>query len=260
MNMREIKQLGQSSWLRLGKRLLTNKAEVSALMERLVKLDTASLCDADKSTVAQFDSSYRGLKLIQGLQSRNNKTRSKTMVGIARTVQCKEPNDFLAVLQGLEKAKQDEVLVVNTCDSTRAVAGELFCAEASRRGVRGILVDGPMRDTFYLDEFPSVQCYSKSVTPYSGTIQCVGETQVTVICGGAKVSPGDVVVGDNDGIVAGSIDTFAKILDAAYDIQKVEGAIKRGIAEGKSLHSMTNYKEHLKARATGKDSSLTFSV
>lgn len=257
-SLRESKQLGQSC-ARLGKRLLTNKAEVSALLDKLSKLDTASLCDADKSMVTPSDSSYRGLKLIQGLVPLNKNT-CKTMVGIARTVQCKEPNDFLAVLQGLEKAKQDEVLVVNTCDSTRAVAGELFCAEASRRGVRGILVDGPMRDTAYLDEFSSVRCYSKSVTPYSGTIQSVGETQVTVICGGAKVSPGDVVVGDNDGIVVGSMDTFAKIVDAAYNIQKVEGAIKRGIAEGKSLHSLTNYKQHLKARAAGKDSSLTFNV
>lgn len=259
---------------RLGRRLVSSEAkDTQKLLQKLSALDTASLCDADKTVIAassNSDSSYCGLQLMQGLKPLNNinnnmtsttSTRSTTtMVGVARTVQCTEPNDFLAVLKGLDEAKQDEVLVINTLDSTRAVAGELFCAEAARRGVRGILVDGPMRDTAYLEEFPSVRCYSTSVTPYSGTIQSVGETQVPVTCGGAKVSQGDLVVGDNDGIIVGSMKTFSEILEIAYDIQRAEGAIKNGTSEGKSLHCMTNYEKHVKERAAGNDSSLTFTV
>lgn len=196
---------------------------------------------------------------MDGLQPLNC-IKKTTMVGTARTVQCTEPNDFLAVLQGLDEARAGEVLVIDTLDSTRAVAGELFCAEAARRGVCGILVDGPMRDTAFLDEFQSVQCYSRSVTPYSGTIQSVGKTQVNIDCGGAKVSPGDLVVGDNDGIVVGSAETFAQIVETAREIKKAEESIQQGISRGVSLHSMTNYAEHLKARAAGSESSLTFRI
>lgn len=231
-----------------------------ALLKQLATLDTTSLCDADKTILAKSNDSslHRGLQLLQGLTLLNNIHTNTTMVGSARTIQCTEPNDFLAVLQGLDQAEQDDVLVINTMNSSRAVAGELFCAEAARRGVRGIVVDGPMRDTAYLQEFPSVHCYSTLVTPYSGTIQAVGEMQVTVTCGGANVSPGDVVVGDKDGIVVGSADTFAQLLETAREIQKAEEAIKQGISEGIGLHSMTNFDDHVKARKAGQESTLTF--
>lgn len=137
------------------RRLFSSDASTRQLLEQLSALDTASLCDADKSLVATNDS-YRGLQLMQGLKPLNcHENTAKTMVGTARTVQCREPNDFLAVLQGLHEAESGEVLVVNTLNSTRAVAGELFCAEAQRRGLVGIVVEGPMRDTAYLDEFSS---------------------------------------------------------------------------------------------------------
>jgi len=242
---------------RLVRRLFSVDANTRQLINQLSILDTASLCDADKAFLTS-NSSYRGLRLLRGLTALNNCNTAITMAGMARTVQCTEPNDFLAVLQVLSEAQSGEVLVVNTLDSTRAVAGELFCAEAERRGVCGILLDGPMRDTAYLDEFPSVRCYSKSVSPYSGTIQAVGETQVDVTCGGASVSPGDIVVGDNDGIIVGCADTFSQILETAQEIQKIEEAIKKGISQGVSLHSMTNFEEHIKARAARKESSLTF--
>lgn len=96
------------------------------------------------------------------------------------------------------------------------------------------------------------------MTPYSGTIQALGESQVDVECGGVKVSPGDVLVCDNDGIVVGSADSFAQLLETAHDIQKAEESIKRGISQGVSLHSMTNYEEHVEARRAGQESSLTF--
>lgn len=237
----------------------TSQAQ-QTLLDALSKLDTASLCDADKGRVSRKDGENHGVRVMKGLVPRNS-VGSRKMVGIARTVQCTEPNDFLAVLRGLSEANEGEVLVVNTLNSTRAVAGELFCAEAARKGVVGIFIDGPMRDTAYLEEFSTrVHCYSTTVTPYSGRVQSVGEMQIPVQCGGVEVSPGDFLLADNDGVIVASGDSFAEIIETAANIQETERIIKERVSKGTSLHSLTNYEEHVEARVQGSASSLEFRV
>ena len=226
------------------------------LLAALRKLDTACLCDADKSVASTRDyNSYQPLSLMEGLRPL---TSGNTIAGLVRTIQCSESNDFLAVLDGLAVAQQDDVLVVNTLDSTRAVAGELFCAEAARRGVQGIIVDGPMRDTKYLRDFPTVRCFSKSITPYSGTVNHLGDYQVSVQCGGIQVNANDIIVGDDDGIVVGTADTFEALIPIAREIQHAEERVRKAVVEGKSLHSMTNYEVHVEAIRKGEASSLKF--
>jgi regulator of RNase E activity RraA len=224
------------------------------LLSTLRKLDTACLCDADKSI--DRTSAHQPLSLLEGLRPLALGT---TVAGVARTVQFSEPNDFLAVLDGLAYAQQDDILVVNTLDSNRAVAGELFCAESARRGVQAIIVDGPMRDTKYLPDFPTVRCWSRSVTPYSGTVNILGKTQVQVNCGGVQVYPSNIIVGDDDGIICAPARTFEAIIPLAREIQAAEERIRKAVTEeGKSLHSMTNYKDHVEAIRKGQASSLQF--
>jgi 4-hydroxy-4-methyl-2-oxoglutarate aldolase len=237
----------------------------SALLSELRRLDTACLCDADKSIVAQTllinspneAKEYKKLKVLDG-SIRPLNVPKKTIAGIARTV-CTKPNDFLAVLRGLDEATTDEVLVVCTKGSTKAVAGEIFCAEAERKGLAGIIIDGPMRDTTYLSQF-SVKCYSSSVTPYSGTIDSPGEMQVGIRVGEKTVLPGDVIVADDDGIIAASTETFEKILPIAKSIQDIENKVQKAISEGKGVSGLTNLKEHLDKRLKGEDSNLEFRV
>jgi len=240
--------------------------ELNKLISRLRKVDTAALCDADKGLVAHreaddISTSYIGLGLINPHTMRPINDQqgepNKKMVGIARTVQCTRPNDFLAVLRGLDEAKNGEVLVVNTLDSTRAVAGGLFLTECQRKQLGGIIIDGPMRDVSVLKKSPLL-CYATSITPYSGTVQCAGETQVPIVCGGVKVMPGDIVVGDSDGVVVGSPSSFEKIIDIAENIVSLEKTLMSGMEQGIGLHSMSNYNEHLKARQEGQTSGLEF--
>jgi 4-hydroxy-4-methyl-2-oxoglutarate aldolase len=228
----------------------------SDLLSSLRMLDTACLCDADKSIASTcHDSVYQPISLLEGLRPLMS---GNTMAGIARTIQCSVPNDFLAVLDGLDGAQQDHVLIVNTLDSSRAVAGELFCAEAARRGVVGIVVDGPMRDTKYLRDFPNVRCFAKQITPYSGTVQNLGILQDPVNCGGVQVNPNDIIVGDDDGLVVGTPETFEMLVPLAREIQAAEKRIRQEIGKGKSLHSMTNYVEHVEAIRKGEVSALKF--
>ena len=178
-----------------------------------------------------------------------------TTVGLARTVQLPRPNDFLAVLSALTELSAGDVLIVNTGGSTRAVAGSLFTTEAMRRGVRGIVVDGPIRDVADLECF----AYSTKITPYAGTVQHVGEgvDASSVQCGGVTVNPGDIIFGDSDGVLCGSVDTFSACLHDAEHIVAAEQRLMEGMKVGVSLHSMTNFDEHFAARKEGLESSLT---
>jgi 4-hydroxy-4-methyl-2-oxoglutarate aldolase len=236
--------------------------QVSDMLKDLQELDTSSLCDADKTALAEDGGDHIGLRLMDGstIRPRNHVYSSGiTMAGVARTVQLETKDDFLAVLRGLDEANAKEVLIVNTRGSSRAVAGELFCAEAERKGLSGIVVDGPTRDTVHLQNY-SVRFYSSSVSPYSGTIQSVGIMQETVMCGGVQVRPGDIVVGDSDGIVVGNLDSFLRVLPTAKTIHQVEEKLRQGILSGKSLTSMTNFQDHMNSRLYGKASSLEFRV
>lgn len=149
------------------------------IIKRLQSLSTGPLCDADKihrsraSTVDDVDIklSYAGISLMSCPNTmklrnitNNNKEGGFKMIGIARTLQMNRPNDFLSVLQALDDINSGDVLVVNTSGSTKAVAGSLFTTELARRGGKGLIVDGPVRD---IDEL-ACPVYSTLVSPYAG--------------------------------------------------------------------------------------------
>ena len=127
---------------------------VVSLVERLRTLSSGPLCDADKQLVASRDDDdgaasenrYEGLRVMCSDTMKLRTPEHDKMIGIARTVQLPKPDDFLSVLAALVGTGPGDVLVVNTSGSTHAVAGSLFTTELARRGVKGLVVDGPVRD------------------------------------------------------------------------------------------------------------------
>ena len=257
-----------------------SSSSVQNLLLELRQLDVSSLCDADK-TLGSNDDDESVIRLMNcAIQPKNHLQSGSVMAGVARTVSFTEPNDFLPVMRVLAlEAKTDEVLVVDTLSSTRAVAGEIFVAEARRKGLAGIVIDGPIRDTAHLDDCSylssnnegkgtatttttTIRIYATSVTPYSGTTDSPGKTQEVVVCGGIEVRPGDIVVGDDDGIIVGEASTFSKLIPIAQKIQQIESKLIAGItsSEEKSLASMTNIEEHVRHRLEGKLSNIEFRI
>ena len=241
----------------------------SIMLQKLRATDTASLCDADKSIRSKSTSEmyYEGLSVMNTsmkLMTKSSSSSPPKLVGVARTVQCTQPNDFLAILQGLHDSQPGDVLMVNTMNSTRAVAGGLFVTESNRRGLSGLIVDGPVRDLIDMNSALSKSgsvfpCYATSKTPYSGTVGAVGKTQVPIICGGVMVNPGDWVVGDEDGVIVGSPSSFAAVIDFAMQIQQSEEKVMNEMKlKGRSLFEMINYDDHLKKRKKGEESNLVF--
>jgi len=213
-------------------------------LTRLAGIETSHLADADKG-LRVMDAGMRPLQT------------GKKLIGRAFTLTCRE--DFLTVIAALEAARPGDVLVIDTRGSRRAVLGELFSLEAQRRGLAGIVVDGPVRDTVTLRTL-DIPVYARSATPLAGTTKTLFPVQQPVHCGGVTVNPGDIVFGDDDGLVVVSPDELAALLPAAEQIDARERAVLARLGAGESLLSMLNFDEHRANVEAGRDSTLRFLI
>jgi 4-hydroxy-4-methyl-2-oxoglutarate aldolase len=214
------------------------------LIERLHGIDVSALSDADK-TLPVVDPAVRAM--IPDVR----------MAGPAFTVVAED--DHLPVMSALAEAAPGDVLVVATDGGTRAVYGELFVTEARRRGLAGIVADGFCRDLRGLRAI-GLPVYARGTSPRSGTSVSRAKHGERVVCGGVEVSPGDIVFGDDDGLLIALADRIAAALDTAERIARSERAILAGQARGESLHELTNHDEHLAALDRGESSALAFRV
>ena len=216
---------------------------LAGVLERLTRVDTTSLVDAG-----------RGLRVLP--TAIRPVRRGLRLIGRALTVDAR--GDLMSVLAGLQQSGPGDVLVVAAGSDEHAVAGELFATEAVRRGVAGIVIDGLCRDSRTLAEldFP---VYARGVAPTACPARAVPVVQVPIQIGPVEVRPGDLVLGDDDGLVVATEEEVLAVLDAAEAIQRREEALRTAIAAGSPLFDSINYDEHVAAVRAGRDSKLTFS-
>jgi 4-hydroxy-4-methyl-2-oxoglutarate aldolase len=177
------------------------------------------------------------------------------MVGRAVTVTASA--DLMPVLAGLQLSGPGDILVVDAGTTEHAVLGELFATEAVRRGMAGIVVYGLCRDTATLAQLP-LPIYSLGTIPRAVGATHIPITQQPVRLGDVEVHPGEILIGDDDGIVVLSDAELAAALNAAEAIQQREAAIRADILDGSSLFEQLNFTEHLDNLQAGRSSSLAF--
>jgi regulator of RNase E activity RraA len=214
------------------------------LKERLANLDTACIYDVN-GKLRVMDPEIRPVN--QGLK----------MIGIARTVHCKR--DFLSVLKALHDASEDEVLVIDAEGDSVAFVGELFALEAQRKKLAGLVVDGACRDVKGIRSI-NFPVYSRYITPKVGTSSNIFPAQKEVNCGGVSVAAGDIIIGDDDGIIVMSEKEAAEILDTAQNIQIIEKKVIEKLEAGKSLTEMLNFFDHYAKIDKKQESQLIFTI
>lgn len=157
--------------------------------------------------------------------------KSRKLVGTAVTVKAR-PGDNLLIYKALMLMQPGHVLVVDGAgDPTNALVGELLMLYARQRGCAGFVIDGAVRDTaaFYAADFP---CYARSVSHRGPYKAGPGAINVPVTIGGQVIAPGDVIVGDEDGIVSFPQSEADALLVAARQSASNEELIKEEIASG----------------------------
>lgn len=119
-----------------------------------------------------------------------------------RTLTVKIPvGDNLAVLKAIRESKPGDILVIDAKgDQYRAIAGDFVVGMAKTLGVGGLVVDGVIRDIIGIKEL-NFPIFSKGTTVASSGKTGVGDINIPISCGGVSINPGDIIVGDADGVV-----------------------------------------------------------
>ncbi len=153
------------------------------------------------------------------------------LLGVAFTVRVR-PGDNLMLHRAIDMAEPGDVIMVDAQgELANAISGELMMAWAARRGVAGVVVDGAMRDADVIGrmDFP---VYARGITPRGPYKSGPGEINVPVACGGVVVHPGDIVVGDADGVLVIPRGGAEAVLGRARRKQADEVATRQAIDAG----------------------------
>jgi len=155
-----------------------------------------------------------------------------TMAGTAVTARSRG-GDNLTYLRALEFCRPGDVLVINAGgDLNNAVVGGILSFYAAHIGVVGVVIDGAIRDVAEVRarEFP---VYARGVTHRGPYKDGPGEINVPVSVGGMVVNPGDIVVGDQDGLMAFAPDEAAQLIEKARAHLATEAETIRAMKEGR---------------------------
>lgn len=154
------------------------------------------------------------------------------MVGTAFTVKSRVA-DNLMFHKALDMASPGDVIVIDVQgDMNNSVCGELMALYAESRGLAGFLVDGCIRDAGSIRgmDFP---VFARGANPKGPYKDGPGEINVPVSCGGVVINPGDIIVGDEDGVVVIRPEDAPDILKKTRETEAKEKQIVEAIKQGR---------------------------
>ncbi|MBP2629291.1 MAG: Dimethylmenaquinone methyltransferase [Firmicutes bacterium] len=177
--------------------------------------------------VANIDDCMNRTAAVDPMIKPLNKT---PLLGTAFTVKVPE-GDNLMFHKAMDMAQPGDVIVIDANgDINRSIFGELMISYCKKRGIAGVIVDGSVRDADALAEM-DIAIYAKGITPNGPYKNGPGEINTTISFGGEIVHPGDIIVGDGDGIVIIRPEDAEELAEKTRQVGIKESAIMKEIIE-----------------------------
>ncbi len=161
----------------------------------------------------------------------------KVIYGEAVTVEV-DANDWGSVVKAISYSK-NKILVVKVVNGDNAVFGGLACLNCKIKGVKGVVIDGYIRD---LEDIKKLKfpVFAKGINPKAGKPLNRGKINISICINDIIIEPGDIVVGDINGVVVIKKYQFNEILNKVCEIKKKEKYIKDRILRGDDLKDILN--------------------
>lgn len=157
--------------------------------------------------------------------------RGARLSGPAKTVKI-VPGQNLAIHRAVHTAKQGQILVVDGGSSlSYGPFGDILATCCQNQGIAGLVIDGAVRDVADIEalRFP---VFCSGANPTATAKSDPGEIDIEITCGGVEVRPGDIIVGDDDGVVVipGAIadDVAQRVVSVALKETEIKQALKSG--------------------------------
>ncbi|MDR2819673.1 MAG: RraA family protein [Desulfovibrio sp.] len=138
---------------------------------------------------------------ISCMNSRVRPMNAVPLLGCAFTVKVRA-GDNLLFHKAIDMAEPGDIIVIDAQnEQSYAIFGELMVMWLRRRGITGVVVDGCIRDYDAISRMKDISVFATGITPNGPLKEGGGEINFPIMCGGLVVNPGDIIVGDADGIV-----------------------------------------------------------
>ena len=197
------------------------------IISDFVRLDPALVAQFKGMPVANLDDCMGRIAAVHQSIRPLNKA---PLLGVAFTIRLPQ-GDNLMFHKAMDMAKPGDVMIMDAGGfDDRAIFGELMALYCQKRGIAGLVVEGAVRDydTLSQMDFP---VYAKSITPNGPYKNGPGEINVPIVVGGKVVRPGDILVGDQDGLVVIQPEIAEELLEKTRAVMEKEAGIKRDIEE-----------------------------